>query len=112
MSAVELGICQAYPVPPKLVDPDRSIAIDKIVDPKRFSNSLSMKVALYVADSAISVKISSAKPINSGRILIKATEKANQQPLLDSLKALQDDVFGKDATFRCRYVRYTKAFSV
>ena len=89
------------PAPPRLVDPDRSIVVDKVVDPTRFADSLLLKDTLDQADVHISAKISAAKAISSGRILIEATEKGNQQSLLESLKALPDEVFGKDATFRC-----------
>ena len=75
------------------------MCISYFIDPNRFTDYLSLKIALEQADSAISVK-------NSGRIPIEATEKTNQQPLLDSLKALPIDVFGKDATgYLSVYVR-------
>ena len=89
------------PAPPRLVDPERSIVVDKVHDPNRFADSLALKDALVKADAQISVKISAAKVISSGRILIEATEKGTQQSLLDSLKGLPHDVFGQDASFRC-----------
>ena len=41
------------PAPPRLVDPNSSIVVDKVVDPSRFADSLLLKDTLDQADSHI-----------------------------------------------------------
>ena len=86
-------------LPPRLVDPERSVIVTNINNPRQFSNPIVLKK--FIADNCPEAlpHISTGKITASGKLLLEATTPESFRALQDVLKPV---VFGAECT-RCAF---------